>query len=397
MPRPRAAVAATYAAQGFGYACAVTALPGVKLRTGADDTAVSLTVLLGCLTAALGSVLAERISTRRSSADALLLGLGVQVVALPLVATSASVGALLAAFGLYGVGLGLVDAASNIQGVLVQHRLGRPVMSTLFAAYTSAAIGGALVQSALARLGTATGAVTTLAVAAVFVLAGAVVARPGLVRGQSLAFGPDQPAPSRDPLPTRGIWLFGSMVLVAFVVDSSVSTWSSVYLHDSLAAGAVVAPLGYAAYQAAILATRLVGDRAVHRRGRAPVVVTTVLVAIVGLLLVAAVPHEVAAVVGFALAGVGVGALVPLTFSAAGELAPGRVDEVIARINLFNYIGAVLGAVVLGLLSAWPGLGVAFALPALLLVPALAASRRFDHPSVPTPSSPPLRPSSLGL
>lgn len=105
----------------------------------------------------------------------------------------------------------------------------------------------------------------------------------------------------------------------------------------------------------------------------------------------------VAAVVGFALAGVGVGALVPLTFSAAGELAPGRVDEVIARINLFNYIGAVLGAVVLGLLSAWPGLGVAFALPALLLLPALAASRRFDHPSVPTPSSPPLRPSSLGL
>ncbi|QGQ18112.1 MFS transporter [Cellulomonas sp. JZ18] len=167
------------------------------------------------------------------------------------------------------------------------------------------------------------------------------------------------------------------MVAVAFVADSAVSSWSTVYLADDLDAAATVAPLGYAAYQAAVLVSRLVGDALVRRVGRAKVVGVTVLVAVAGLGLVALVPSPVAAVVGFALAGVGVGALVPQAFSVAGELAPDRLDEVIARINLFNYVGALLGAVALGLLSEGPGLGLAFLVPALLLLPAVAVSPRF--------------------
>ena len=38
------------------------------------------------------------------------------------------------------------------------------------------------------------------------------------------------------------------------------------------------------------------------------------------------------------------GILVPLAFSAAGHAAPGNSDEVIARVNLFNYGGALVGA-----------------------------------------------------
>ena len=58
------------------------------------------------------------------------------------------------------------------------------------------------------------------------------------------------------------------MILAAFTVDSAVSTWSTVYLQDELLAAAALAPLGYAAYQAAILITRLVTDRASGRFGR---------------------------------------------------------------------------------------------------------------------------------
>ncbi|NKY08086.1 hypothetical protein HF998_14040, partial [Cellulomonas hominis] len=39
--RARVAVGAAYAAQGFGYATVVTALPAFKQRQGIDDTAVS--------------------------------------------------------------------------------------------------------------------------------------------------------------------------------------------------------------------------------------------------------------------------------------------------------------------------------------------------------------------
>lgn len=377
--RAKLAVGATYAAQGLGYATAVTALPGLKDRVGIDDATVSIVILLCCLLAAGGSVAAERVAVRRGSHVALLAGLTLQAVALPLVALSNSLALLLVSFAIYGLGLGTVDAASAMQGVQLQHRVGASVLSTLFACYTGAAITAALMMSGLAHLGTATGAMTSLVVAAVVIAVIVVSVRHSLV--PSLVHADEHVAARKALLPTAGIWLFGSLILAAFVADSAVSTWSTVYLHDNLQAGAVIAPLGYAAYQAAILMTRLVGDRLVGR-SRALLLVPTVAVAIIGLIGVALFSSAVAVVIAFALVGVGVGTLVPLTFSAAGDLAPGRVHEVIARINLFNYAGAVMGAVALGLLSAWPGLGLAFLLPAVLLVPVFFVARRFDRQAV---------------
>jgi len=402
--RARLAVGAAYAAQGFGYATVVTALPAFKQRQGIDDTAVSLVVLLVCAAAAVGSVVAERLATRRGSRAALLTGLAVQTVALPLVAGSTPLVPFVAGFGLYGLGLGLVDASAGIQGVLVQRRYGRPVMSGFFACYTAAAVAGALVMSALVGAAALPGAAGALVVAAVVLAGVLLLGRPRLVVSDlPLGAGTDPavgapagpaggaapgtavpgvapgvlvpPAPPRRPLPTRGIWTVGSIVLAAFVADSAVSTWSTVYLHDVLRASAVVAPLGYAAYQAAILVTRLAGDRIVARTGRGPLVAGTALAAAAGLVVVALVPAPAAAVAGFAVVGVGVGALVPLAFSAAGDLDPARVDEVVARVNLFNYVGAVLGAVAVGLLADGPGLAPAFLLPALLVAPVAAAAR----------------------
>lgn len=387
-PRPdtaaRLAVAAAFAAQGFGYATVVTALPALKERQGIDDTAVSLVVLLVCVAAAAGSVVAERVATRRGSRAALLLGLAVQAVALPAVALSVPVVPFVAGFVVYGVGLGLVDAASGIQGVLVQRRYGRPVMSGFFACYTTGAVAGALAMSALVGGAGVPGAAGALGVAAVALAAAALTGRRRLVpvdlplltaAGAAGAGLPPAP-PARGPLPTRGIWLVGGVVLAAFVADSAVSTWSTVYLHDVLLASGAVAPLGYAAYQGAVLLARLAGDRLVARTGRAALVAGAAAVATAGLVLVALVPSTAAAVLGFAVVGAGVGALVPLAFSAAGDLDPARTDEVVARVNVFTYAGAVLGAVAVGLLADGPGLALAFLLPAALVAPTVATARR---------------------
>ncbi|WP_136517824.1 MFS transporter [Cellulomonas telluris] len=385
--RTRASVGAAYAAQGFGYATVVTALPGLKARTGIDDATISIVLLLGALLAAAGSVTAERVAVRRSSRAALVTGLLLQAAGLALVTTATSVPPLVGAFVVFAIGLGMVDASTNMQGVLLQRLAGRSIMSTLFACLTAAAILAALAQAVLANLGVTTGAVVALLVAAGVAAAVALTIRGTLIpratadaaAAASAVATPSEAGRgrSRSPLPRAGIWLFGSMVAVAFVADSAVSSWSTVYLADHLDAAATVAPLGYAAYQGTVLVSRLVGDALVRRFGRAKVVGVTVLVAVAGLGLVALVPSPVAAIVGFALTGVGVGALVPQAFSVAGELAPDRLDEVIARINLFNYVGAMLGAVALGLLSEGPGLGPAFLIPALLLLPAVAVSPRF--------------------
>ncbi|MGP3535528.1 MFS transporter [Microbacterium sp. RD1] len=373
--RARAAVTAAYAAQGLGYAVVVTSLPALKERQHIDDTIVSLIVLGVCVAAAGGSFLANAVAVRAGSRAALVVGLACQALALPLIAVPLPPVVFLAAFALYGIGLGAVDAASAMQGVMLQRAHGSPLLGGFFAGYTAAAIVGALlVAGATALLPLAVAAGAALGLAAVWAATVAVL-------GARL-FAPDAPAladegRSGERLPTRGIWTFGFVILAVFVLDSAVSTWSTVYLHDTLAVAAWVAPLGYGAYQVAVLATRLATDRLLRVTGPRTVVVAAVVIAVVGCVGVAALPWAAAAIAGFALAGVATGALVPVAFGAAGDLAPARSDQVIARVNVFNYVGAVIGAVAVGLLADGPGLGIAFLIPAALVAAVLSVARAF--------------------
>src|SRR5690606_33038359 len=117
-----------------------------------------------------------------------------------------------------------------------------------------------------------------------------------------------------------------------------------------LATGALV-PMGYAAYQATVLLARLAGDYVVMRTGRAALITGAVVMASGGLALASFSPDPLLAILGFALTGLGLGVIVPLTFSAAGETAPEQMDEIVARLNLFNYAGIVVGSAATGVIA----------------------------------------------
>ncbi|GAB2842586.1 MFS transporter [Microbacterium insulae] len=371
--RARLAVTAAYVAQGLGYAVVVTSLPALKARQDVGDDVVTIIVLGVALTAALGSVIANAVAVRRGSRTALVLGLVVQALALPVIALPTPFPVFAAAFAVFGVGLGCVDAAAAMQGVTVQRGYGRHLLGGFFAAATAAAIAGALLVSGVAL--SAVGAGVALACAGIIALGAALVG--GRFFAREVPIDVALPASERAKLPRAGIWAFGLVILAVFVADSAVSTWSTVYLQDDLAALAWVAPLGYAAYQAVVLVTRLATDRLVPRLGRGRLVAVAASVSAVGCTIIALLPFPVAAIVGFALAGVSAGVLIPVTFGAAGELSTAHADQVIARVNLFNYAGAILGAVVLGVLADGPGLGPAFLLPAVALAAILFAVPRF--------------------
>jgi len=86
------------------------------------------------------------------------------------------------------------------------------------------------------------------------------------------------------------------------------------------------------------------------------------------------------------VAGAGLGLIVPLCFSAAGALSPDHADAVIARLNVFNYLGTLLGAVMVGAIGSATSFRIGFLVPiALVLVVAVLAGR-FATPA-PRPES----------
>jgi predicted MFS family arabinose efflux permease len=75
------------------------------------------------------------------------------------------------------------------------------------------------------------------------------------------------------------------------------------------------------------------------------------------------------ALVGFGLLGVSLCLVLPLAFVAADAHDPSDSGVAVARVNVFNYVGFVLGAPLVGLLAEATGLRAAF----LALVPIASA------------------------
>lgn len=367
-------IALGFATQGLGYASVMTALPTIKSRFRLSDDQLSIIILGVCIAAALGSILADRLAVKLGSRLAIVIGLLFEAIGIAIAAfsPSAMIMVMVASFLLYGLGLGCLDAALNMQAVMMEQKLGKSVLGGFFACYTAAAFLGALIMSA--TVSTTLGATAALCIAVMMCLITSQVSKRWLFQQkENAALHPQQ----RSPIPHKQLLIFGVIILIAFTVDSAISTWSSIYLKDILASSATVAPLGYAAYQMGILLTRLSLDYLLKFKSAAWVAFITTLIGATGCA-IAGLGHSLAIVItGFALAGVAVGALVPLTFSAAGRLDENRRDEIIARVNIFNYGGAVAGAVIVGLLAAPIGYGPSFIGLALALLSVIYFRKRF--------------------
>ncbi|MCW2771653.1 MAG: transporter [Aeromicrobium sp.] len=362
--RARVAVAAGFALQGLVFAAIVTQAPRLKDRFDLGDSGLTGILVLVAVVSGVGSVVAGTIAERHTSAAAFRLALLTIGLGALLVGVAPNLPALVAAFVVYGLGVGAVDAGMNMQGVRVQRAYGRSIMASFHGMWSVAGIAGALYAAGVAGLEVPFG--ISLAIVAVLTWVVALLAAPHFLRVRER--DPGLSAKGLD-LPWRPVLVFGLVVLLFYSSDTGILTWSSVYLKDALHASRSVAPLAYGAYQGGALVSRFGGDVLVRRVG-APLVVTAgTVTGIVGLAIVVVSPVPVTAIIGFFIVGLGLAILAPLSFAALAGAVPARsVDVAIARMNIANYVGAILGGGLIGAAASSGHLRWAFVIP-LVLVP----------------------------
>lgn len=390
LSRARVSTSVAFGLQGFLLAVLLTQLPQFKDSLGFSDTLVAVTVVGISIVAGAGSVLAEQLAKATSSRTTLRTGLFVIAVGAAVIALTTSTPAFLAAFALYGIGLGIVDAAANMQAVSIQHAYGRVILSSFHASWSVGAIVGAGYVAVFSAL--------DLAVKLSVLVAAAIVTGVcAWIGPQLLRTGHERStAGASVPLavPMRPFLALGIAMMLFYAIDFGVGTYSPLYLKEVLLADAGTAALAMGAYQVTALISRLTGDYWVHRFGEIPVVRVGAAISVVGLLTAVLAPSPVVAIAGFFIVGLGAPVIAPLSFSAAGRLAPpDQTDAVIARINLFNYAGTVIAGGVIGGIAALSDLRIGFIVPLLfavglfLLAPAFAP-RRVESPSASTESAP---------
>jgi predicted MFS family arabinose efflux permease len=375
--RGRASLAFSFFAQGATFALLVTRIPAIQDRYGVSDALLPVFLAAVPILAGVGSVTTEQLVKRVR--PSLLLRCAQPVVLLALLGVGAGehlveLGIALAAFGL---AVGGLDASMNMLGVSLQRSYGRSIMLSFHAAFSLGGIVGASLAWAGAHWHLALW-VSYLPVVAVLLPAALIGSRWYVDGGSSAAVAEQE----EERAQSRGIVfkLLLPLCLVmtfAYIGDSTVSNWSAKYLKDVLGSSEQLSTVPYNVYMVTTLLGRSLGDWGVRRFGAVAVVRLGALVGALGFVVVAVSPGAWVGMLGFTLVGLGLCVLVPQTFAAAGRLFPNASDAAVARLNIFNYVGFLIGSPLVGALGdAW-SYRWAMLVPMLLVLVTLFYARSF--------------------
>ncbi|MFE0473967.1 MFS transporter [Streptomyces sp. NPDC058947] len=373
--RGRASLAFGFLVQGVAFALLVTRIPAIQDRYGVSDALLPAFLAAVPILAGVGSVSTERLVKRVPPSRLLRWSQPVVLLALLGVGAGERMVELAVALAAFGLAVGMLDASMNMLGVSLQRSYGRSIMLSFHAAYSLGGIVGASLAWAGAHWDLALW-VSYLPVVAVLLPAVLVGSR-WYVDDRGPAAAAEQKEGEGQVLVFRWLWPLCLVMTVAYIGDSTVSNWSAKYLQDVLGSSEQLATVPYNVYMVTTLLGRAIGDFGVRRFGAVAVVRGGALVAAGGFAVVAGAPGAWVGMLGFTLLGLGLCVLVPQTFAAAGRLFPGASDAAVARLNVFNYVGFLIGSPLVGALGdLWSYRG-AMLVPMVLVLVTLVYARSF--------------------
>ncbi|MFD4577820.1 MFS transporter [Streptomyces sp. NPDC058417] len=374
--RGRASLAFGFFVQGVAFALLVTRIPAIQDRYGISDALLPVFLAAVPILAGAGSVLTERLVRRIPPSRVLRWSQPVVLLALLAVGGGDRVLVLVAALGVFGLSVGALDASMNMLGVSLQRAYGRSIMLSFHAAYSLGGILGASLAWAGAHWHLALW-VSYLPVVCVLMPAVLVGSRWYVDADGEDRKSDEESAGGGGGLVFKALLPLCLVMTFAYIGDSTVSNWSAKYLQDVLGSSEQLATVPYNVYMVTTLVGRALGDFGVRRFGAVAVVRAGTLLAALGFGVVAAAPGAWAGMGGFTLVGLGLCVLVPQTFAAAGRLFPGASDAAVARLNIFNYVGFLIGSPLVGALGdAWSYRG-AMIVPMVLVLVTLVYARSF--------------------
>ncbi|MFJ6237536.1 MFS transporter [Streptomyces griseus] len=371
----RASLGLSFGVQGVAFALLVTRIPAIQDQYGISDGLLPVFLAAVPILAGAGSVTTEKVVARVRPAAVLRWSQPLVLLALLGVGAGREVWHVAVALGAFGLAVGALDASMNMLGVSLQRAYGRSIMLGFHAAYSLGGIVGASLAWAGARW--------DLSLFASY-LPVVVVLLPAALAGSrwyTEGAGPKEkepgPAGAGGAVSFRLLLPLCLVMSFAYIGDSTVSNWSAKYLQDVLGGSEQLATVPYNVYMVTTLLGRAVGDLGVRRFGAVAVVRGGSLLAAGGFAVVATAPGAWVGMLGFTMLGFGLCVIVPQTFAAAGRMFPGSSDAAVARLNIFNYVGFLVGSPLVGALGdAWSYRG-AMLVPMVLVLATLVYARAF--------------------
>lgn len=333
---------------------------------------------LGLLGAPLGTQLAlifagglvERLGQR----DTVLYGVPTMGLFLSLASLAPSIELFALALFFAGFAIGALEIVLNLEADRAEHLLGRRVMSRAHAFWSFGFFASGMIGALAAQTGIAPW--LHLALLSAF---GSLALWP--------LYAPIVPAPGRDAdeapgprfvLPTPAILLLVVVTLPAMLLEGAAIDWSVIYMRETFEVSPFINGMGLAFSAGFQAITRYLADPVVDRFG--PVKVGRVLLSLLGLgcVVVTFAPVAWAALLGFALIGIGSSSIFPLAMSAAAQRKDRRAAVNVAALAQLSFVVFLMAPPLLGTVAESFGIRTAFGVGLPLVAFAFVYVSRLD-------------------
>ena len=353
--------------QGFLFASWTAHIPQLQQHLGLNDGRLGLALLGAPLGSVLAIGVAARMLPRVGSRPMVRLALLGYCVSGPFIGLTGSFGTFFVAFLLWGFFQGLLDVSMNTQAIAVERFSGRVLMPGFHGSWSSGALVGAVLGACAVGLGVSLSEQLLILAVPCLLVVGWLTTR--MIPDRRA--GDDPESSRRSDQGRHGVLqveliVLGGIAFADMLCEGAAADWAAVYLHSSLPAVPLVAGMAFAVYSLAMLAVRLSGNRLFTRFAPHRLLPLLAAIATLGFAGGLVIARPVSVLVGFALLGVGLGSVVPMTLRAAGAVSNVNTGRAVTLVAGCGWAGFVVGPVVIGALASSTTLHTA-----LFLIPVL--------------------------
>ena len=377
--RARNGLWATFFFMGVVSMAWVARIPEIRDANGLNNGQLGLILLASTIGALIGAQLAGRLVHSYGTKAVIRVAIIIMPIGLMLMGFSTSPITLI--FGLFTMGLGYssMDIASNTQAVVIEKLMGRRVMSSFHALWSSGAFATTVLGGSIAQYVSPRNNLVGVGVACFFLFIPAVSRLlPSTLDEHD---GGEEETSAKIPFFGKSVlplWGMGIGLLGGLIAEGAASDWGAILLRDDMGFGLGVNASAFAVFSLAMITARFLGDRALDYFGPRKTVLYGGYLGGLGLGLGIAVgvplsdSHPMLALIivniGFACAGIGIGPMFPAYILAASEV-PGIASSVaIARVGVIGLFGYFIGPSVTGALAQLTSLPIAMTYPVLMLL-----------------------------
>lgn len=362
--KQRISLSAYFFLSGICFATWASRIPTIKIFYNLNEAELGNLLFIMPISSLIGLPFSGWLVSKFNSRNPLIVSFIFYSLALFFIGYSNNILFLSVSLFLFSFSMRIINIAINTQSIALQNTFQKKIIGSFHGLWSLGGLIGVGFSTLMVKFD-----VTMkhhLLIIAIFSLAIALISYQFLMKS-------DKPTTGNKLIigkPDTFILLLGILVFLAAVCEGGMFDWSGVYFKEVIKED--VFTLGYFIFMFFMAFSRFVSDKIIDVIGMKKAYVISATFISSGISMVIIFPYFWPAIIGFSLVGIGVAAIIPMTYALAGKSKKYSAGLIVSIITTYGIVGMLLGPPLVGYLAHLFNLKTAFVLfliSGLLIIP----------------------------